>query len=207
MNATHTLFALIFVVVTAAACGTQASSPSLSPADRSADAGNAAQAAAKHADEPMDKSDGASKAPATVQNGSCVQRTIPKCAAGMKTQPFTVGLNKRNPIKSGTQVHLMGPLVAQVGCTEMGCPPGVACNDCSGNITLGPKWSFTAPDPSEYTKLVLFDDQGSKNFSCNGNERDVCCAYEAKGQQVVVSGEFGVFNGEYGIKNPTICAP
>ncbi len=115
------------------------------------------------------------------------------CSGDLEPKSFMEGLDTRNPIKSGTKVVLVGPLLMDAGCTEMACDQP-CCNSCTGDVRLG---------TSNNDSLKLMDEKSPDRFKVKGDETMVCTPFPQG--EVVVQGEFVIIKGEYGIKNPTFC--
>lgn len=193
------LICIVFLsLVALSACQQEAVKEPLPPAPASAPA--------------VDHKAGGDPAPQEKQARQCQKdkgcapaQALPACAPGLTITPLAQALENRNPIKSGTVISVQGPLTSAVGCTEMGCPADFpCCNRCNGDLRLGPEPG--APRVG-YTSLALVDEKDPARFRCEGDDTLSCCPFEAKGQAVVATGEFGSFNGDFGLKNVTLCAP
>lgn len=85
-------------------------------------------------------------------------------------------------------IALRGPLVKSgAGCTEVECEQ-TCCNTCTSIITVG--------DPAAGASVRLESTSMPGQYLCRGDESLVCCAVEARGQDVLAQGTFQIAAGE-----------
>ncbi len=148
----------------------------------------------------------------TAATGDCVKdkgcgdlpKPLPKCDAATvaAAKPLQDVLDQRNTL-SDQAVTVLGPLTAQVWCTEKGCLSSECCNHCGGSFALGRYQSGQG-----YSTLSL-KDPDPKRFYCEGDDTGYCCNLP-EGQDAIVVGTLRSPSGgnDWAVDTITqVCAP